>query len=80
MKLVPANAKHLISLYTAEQKKHVKPLIVEDLEKLKSKTKIEDAIIKMGIRNIIVAPLYYEKELIGVIEVGSHEIRATSIH
>ena len=48
-----------------------KPLIVEDLEKLKSKTKIEDAIIKMGIRNIIVAPLYYEKELIGVIELAS---------
>jgi GAF domain len=48
-----------------------KPIIVEDLENLKSKTEVEDALIKLGIRNIIVAPLYYEKELIGVIELAS---------
>jgi len=48
-----------------------KPLIVEDVEKYEMKTEVESKILEQGIRNILIAPLYYQNEPIGVLELGS---------
>ncbi len=47
------------------------PIIIEDLTKLDNKTIVEEEIIKQGILNIIIAPLYYQEELVGILELGS---------
>jgi hypothetical protein len=47
------------------------PVIVEDLSALATRTPIEDAIIRRGIRNIITAPLRYQDRVIGTLELGS---------
>jgi GAF domain-containing protein len=48
-----------------------KPVIIEDLERCEFKTRIEGKIIQQGIRNILIAPLYYKDEPIGILELGS---------
>ncbi len=51
-------------------------VIVEDLEKLKKTTGIEEAIKDTCIRSFIVAPLKYDDEVIGYLELGSCEAEA----
>lgn len=46
------------------------PYLVDDLEKLPSITSIEEALLREGIRNIIVVPVFHDKDLIGAIEIG----------
>ena len=46
-------------------------VIVEDLASYDSRTPIEEEIMKQGIRNMVLCPLYDQKELIGVLELGS---------
>jgi len=48
-----------------------KPLIIEDLTAWPGRTAVEDDIIGSGLRNIIVAPLHYQDEVIGTLELGS---------
>jgi GAF domain-containing protein len=48
-----------------------RPLIIEDLRSDPARSAIEDAIIQRGVRNIVVAPLYYQDELIGTLDLGS---------
>ncbi|HSP88834.1 MAG TPA: GAF domain-containing protein [Ignavibacteriaceae bacterium] len=48
-----------------------KPFIVEDLNEFDDKGKVENAILKLGVRNILVAPLLYKNKLIGALEIGS---------
>ncbi len=48
-----------------------KPLLVEDLKTCEYQSGVESEILKLGIRNLIIAPLYYEEELIGMLELGS---------
>jgi GAF domain-containing protein len=48
-----------------------KPLIVEDLTNDPACSAIEEAIIQRGVRNLVVAPLYYQDELIGTLDLGS---------
>jgi hypothetical protein len=48
-----------------------KPVIIEDLREYENKGKVENEILKLGIRNILVAPLYYKNNLIGALEIGS---------
>jgi len=48
-----------------------KPVIIEDLEKCEFKTRIERKILQQGIRNILIAPLFYQDEPIGILELGS---------
>jgi len=48
-----------------------KPVIVEDLEDLPNKTVIEHALLKSGIKNIAIAPLIYDGEIIGILELGT---------
>jgi len=47
------------------------PLIVEDLATYPRRTAVEDTILELGIRNIIVAPLTYQDKLIGTLDLGS---------
>jgi len=47
------------------------PIVIDDLTKLENKTVVEEEIIKQGILNIIIAPLYYQDELVGILELGS---------
>ncbi len=46
-------------------------LIIEDLATYPQRTGIEDDILRRGVRNIVVAPLYYQDDLIGVLELSS---------
>jgi hypothetical protein len=48
-----------------------KPLIIEDLMRYPARSALEDAIIQRGVRNMVVAPLYYQDELIGTLDLGS---------
>ncbi len=46
-------------------------LIVEDVANYPHPTAIERDILKHGLRNMVVAPLYYQDDLIGMLELGS---------
>ncbi|MGQ4809038.1 hypothetical protein NKDENANG_02434 [Candidatus Entotheonellaceae bacterium PAL068K] len=46
-------------------------LLIEDLTAYPHRSAIEEKIIQKGIRNIVVAPIYYQDELIGVLELAS---------
>ncbi len=48
-----------------------KTLIIEDIEKEENPTEIEKELLRQGIKNILVAPLYYKDQIIGVFELGS---------
>ncbi len=48
-----------------------KSVLVEDLEKYKDRGKVENELLRQGIRNILVAPLHYKNKLIGAFEIGS---------
>ena len=48
-----------------------KPVIIEDLESMKNRSGIEDDLIKRGIKNVAIAPLLHEDEVIGVLELGT---------
>ncbi|PON10121.1 hypothetical protein C2W62_51790, partial [Candidatus Entotheonella serta] len=46
-------------------------LIVEDLSTYPNRSTIEEQILEKGVRNMVVAPLYYQDDLIGILELGS---------
>jgi len=48
-----------------------KPVLIEDIEKYSDKGKVENELLRQGIRNILVAPLLYKNKLIGAFEIGS---------
>jgi len=47
------------------------PVIIEDLEEYGPKTMIENQLIKRGIKNIVIAPLVIEGEVMGMLELGT---------
>jgi GAF domain-containing protein len=47
------------------------PFIVEDLATYPGRTAVEDAMLELGMRNVLVAPLVYQDELIGTLKLGS---------
>lgn len=51
--------------------KQRQPLIVEDLAALPSRTHVEDELLRMGARNVVVAPLFYQEALIGMLDLAS---------
>jgi hypothetical protein len=51
--------------------KRGEPLIVEDLAAWPGRTAIEDKLVGAGVRSIVVAPLRYQNEVIGVLELTS---------
>jgi len=46
-------------------------LIVEDLTTYPCRTPLEEKIVQSGVRNLVVAPLYYQDALIGTLDLGS---------
>src|SRR3990170_2084494 len=47
------------------------PVIVDDLAAYPERSAIEEAILAMGIRSVVAAPLYYQDQLIGMLDLGS---------
>ncbi len=47
------------------------PLIIEDLAAWPARTAMEEALLATGVRGVVVAPLYYQDQLIGTLELGS---------
>nr|NQU90909.1 GAF domain-containing protein [Bacteroidota bacterium] len=47
------------------------PMIIGDLNDLKSKSIIETRLVEEGIRSILIVPLHYEEELVGLLEIAS---------
>jgi hypothetical protein len=50
---------------------HGEIVIVEDLSAYASPTPVEEQILEQGVRNIFIAPLYWENQLMGLLELGS---------
>lgn len=46
-------------------------VVVDDLTTYTRRTSVEDDILKHGVRNVAVMPLYYQNKLIGTLELGS---------
>jgi len=61
---------HAASIYGKAFKTN-KPVIIEDISTYDERGKVENEIFKLGIRNILVTPLYYKSKLIGALEIGS---------
>src|SRR5262249_49438579 len=51
--------------------KRGEPLVVEDLAAWPGRTAIEDKLMAAGVRSILVAPLRYQDDIIGVLELTS---------
>jgi hypothetical protein len=49
------------------------PLVVEDLTAWPERTAIEDKLVAAGVRSILVAPLRYQDDIIGVLELTSEK-------
>ena len=47
------------------------PLVIKDLTTYPNRSAVEDEIIRMGTRNMVIAPLYYQDELIGTVDLSS---------
>jgi hypothetical protein len=47
------------------------PLVVDDLALERERTRFEDALLAMGVRNVLVAPLQYQDRPIGTLELSS---------
>jgi len=48
-----------------------KPVVIEDLEEWENKTRVEEGLLKSGIRNIAIAPLVIDNQVIGMLELGT---------
>ncbi|WP_143473444.1 GAF domain-containing protein [Flavilitoribacter nigricans] len=51
-----------------------KYLLIEDLARDSSGSRIEKALLKMGVSNWILSPLYYQERLVGILEITSPNI------
>ncbi len=61
---------HMNSIY-GKAFKTGKPVIIEDINAYEEKGNVENEISKLGIKNILVAPLLFKNKLIGALEIGS---------
>lgn len=48
-----------------------RPVIIEDIQKVNNKTHVENQLIEQGVINVAVAPLVYDGEVIGMLELGT---------
>lgn len=48
-----------------------RPMIIEDLSKMANKTHVETSLINQGVNNVAIAPLIYDNEVIGMLELGT---------
>lgn len=56
------------------------PMVIENLEEYHEKSPIETNMLKEGIKNLLVAPLLNENEVIGMIELASAEVGALNFY
>ena len=47
------------------------PILLNDLTQKKNPTTIEQGLLDQGIRNVSVIPLFYENDMVGILELGS---------
>ncbi len=47
------------------------PLVIDDLETYALRGPVEDALLRAGVRNVVLAPLHYQDEVIGLLELSS---------
>jgi hypothetical protein len=67
---LPAYNNYHGSIYeTVVKKREVS--IIHDITDLKKPTGVENSILEQGMRNLYVAPLIHNKELVGILELGS---------
>lgn len=48
-----------------------KPVVIEDLEEYTNQTAVEKGLLKAGIKNIAIAPLVIDDEVLGMLELGT---------
>ena len=48
-----------------------KPVVLENIEKIENRNKVEEEILRQGIKSLIVAPLLNGDEPVGILEIGS---------
>lgn len=51
--------------------KEGRTIIVDDISSIENKSAVEVELLRQGINNIIIAPLYYQDKLVGMFELGS---------
>ncbi|HXJ82179.1 MAG TPA: GAF domain-containing protein [Candidatus Methylomirabilis sp.] len=51
-----------------------KPLFIEDLTVYPERTAVEEALLRDGVRNIVVAPLHYQEQTIGSLSLSSPNV------
>lgn len=69
------------SLYSDVTSELEKPTIIPDLERLEKKTGFEEYLLQQGYRSLLLAPLYSEDLLVGILELGSknpHDLNVSS--
>ena len=69
------------SLYSNVTKESGAPLVISDLERLEKRTGFEEYLMQQGYRSLLLAPLYSEDLLVGILELGSrepHDLNASS--
>lgn len=54
-----------------KMKQQGSPIIIEDLEAYGAPTKMEQILLEKGIKNIVIAPLFYNNEFTGVLELAT---------
>ncbi len=59
------------SLYADVCDGRVEPIIMQDLKSYSDKTGFEKHLLKHGYNNLLLAPLYYENDLVGILEAAS---------
>ncbi len=47
------------------------PVLVNNLEQLENKTKLEERILVQGIKNVFLSPIIFDDRMIGVLEIGA---------
>ena len=69
------------SLYCNASGGMKEPLVISDLERIDERTGFEEYLIQQGYRSLLLAPLYSEDLLVGILELGSrhpHDLNASS--
>ena len=61
------------SLYSNVTKDSSSALVITDLERLENRTGFEEYLMQQGYRSLLLAPLYSEDLLVGILELGSKE-------
>ena len=69
--VVPSCSTWKRSLYAKVARREAGPVVIGDLNRLEDKTGFEEYLCEQGYRNIILAPLFADNELVGVLELAS---------